>query len=131
MIYKVTQQKPQANFNPFTILKIKSHRLSEYSLSLKRREQGGFLAFEKNFELPSLVAVFDDCNKDYACSKVTHNKNALAQAFAKLLLKLFSHLKIDLNYLLLNIYRDGRKGIGWHADNKKNLVIKLTLLCLV
>ena len=61
------------------------------------------LIFKKNFELPRLGATFNDRNVDYACSKITDNKNALTQTFTQLLAKMFFNLKIKFNYLLLNI----------------------------
>ena len=130
MVHKIIKRKPQANLNPSIMFEIESGELLKYCLSLRRWKKRGFLIFRKNFELPRLVATSDDNNVDYACSKITHNKNALTQTFAQLLANIFFNLKIKFNYILLNIYRNGTKSIGWHSDQKINLCNKINIVML-
>ena len=118
MMHKIIKRKPQANLNPSIIFEIEYDGLLKNCLSLISLKKKGFLIFKKKFELPRIVVTFNDRNVDYACSKITDNKNALTQTFAQLLAKMFFNLKIKFNYLLLNIYRSGTKNIGWHSDNK-------------
>ena len=132
MVHKIIQQKLQANFYTLTILILESDKLLQYCLSLRNWGQRGFLIFGKNFELPRLIAGFDHCNEDYDCFGITCNKNALTQTFAKLLARIFSHPKINFNYLLLNIYRNRTKSIGCHSKKAITLGNKsiITMLSL-
>ena len=130
MMYKIIKRKPQANLNPSIIFEIKYDGLLKDCLSLRSSKKKGFLILKKNFDLPRLVATFNDRNVDYAFSKITDNKNALTQTFAQLLAKMFFYLKIKFNYLLLNIYRNGTKSIGWHLDNKIYLCNKINIVML-
>ena len=130
MMHKIIKRKPQANLNPSIIFEIKYDGFLKDCLSLRNSKKKGFLIFKKNFELPRLVATFNDRNVDYACSKITDNKNALTQTFAQLLAKMFFNLKIKFNYLLLNIHRNGTKSISWHLDNKIYLCNKINIVML-
>ena len=130
MMHKIIKRKPQANLIPSIIFEIEYDGLLKDCPSLRRSEKRGFLIFKKNFELPGIVATFNDRNVDYACSKITDNKNALTQTFAQLLAKMFFNLKIKFNYLLLNIYRNGTKSISWHLDNKIYLCDKINIVML-
>ena len=130
MMYKIIKRKPQANLNPSIIFEIKYGGLLKDYLSLRSSKKKGFLIFKKNFELPRIVATFNDRNVDYACSKFTDNKNALTQTFAQLFAKMFFNLKINFNYLLLNIYRNETKNIGWRSDNKMYLCNKIYIVML-
>ena len=130
MMHKIIKRKLQANLNPSIIFEIKYDGLLKDCLSLRSSKKKGFLIFKKNFELPRIVATFNDRNVDYACSKFTDNKNALTQTFAQLLAKMFFNLKIKFNYLLLNIYRNRKKNIGWHSDNKIYLYNKIYIVML-
>ena len=130
MMYKIIKRKPQANLNPSIIFEIKYDGLLKDYLSLRSSKKKGFLIFKKNFELPRIVATFNDRNVDYACSKFTDNKNALTQTFAQLFAKMFFNLKINFNYLLLNIYRNETKNIGWRSDNKMYLCNKIYIVML-
>ena len=130
MMHKIIKRKPQANLNPSITFEIKYNGLLKDYLSLRSSKKKGFLIFKKNFELPRIVATFNDRNVDYACSKITDNKNALTQTFTQLLAKMFFNLKIKFNYLLLNIYRNGTKSISWHLDNKIYLCNKINIVML-
>ena len=130
MMYKIIKRKPQANLNPSIIFEIKYDGLLKDYLSLRSSKKKGFLIFKKIFELPRIVATFNDRNVDYACSKFTDNKNALTQTFAQLFAKMFFNLKIYFNYLLLNIYRNETKNIGWRSDNKMYLCNKIYIVML-
>ena len=130
MMHKIIKRKPQANLIPSIIFEIEYDGLLKDCPSLRRSEKRGFLIFKKNIELPGIVATFNDRNVDYACSKITDNKNALTQTFAQLLAKMFFNLKVKFNYLLLNIYRNGTENIGLHSDNKIYLCNKIYIVML-
>ena len=64
MMHKIIKRKPQANLNPSIIFEIEYDGLLKDCLSLRRSKKKGFLIFKKNFELPRIVATFNDRNVD-------------------------------------------------------------------
>ena len=128
MVYKITQSKERPAASLLTMLRLESdfldseaHKLLNYCLSLQNWERESLSIFGKNIQLPRLVVAYSDCHQNYAYSRITHKNNPLTQTFNNLLERVSSHLNIEFNHLLLNHYRDGTNGIGWHSDNEKQL----------
>ena len=128
MVYKITQSKERPTASLLTMLRLESDfldseadKLLNYCLSLQNWERESLSIFGKNIQLPRLVEAYSDCHQNYAYSRITHKNNPLTQTFNNLLERVSSHLNIEFNHLLLNLYRDGTNSIGWHSDNEKQL----------
>ena len=68
---------------------------------------------------PRLVAFFG--TSAYTYSGQTHDKAAIPGYLAGLNELIAGHCTTSFNSILLNKYRNGRDGIGWHSDNEKSL----------
>ena len=128
MLYKITPFKRRSGSSLLTMLRLESDflnseadRLFSYCLSLESWEQKNLSIFGKKIQLPRLVAAYGDCQESYTYSRIKHDNNPLTRTFSNLLSRVSSHLNIEFNHLLLNHYRDGTDGIGWHSDNEKQL----------
>ena len=84
-------------------------------------QQDNITVFGKTHPQPRLTALFGNEGKSYSYSNIKmelHPWNPLLQ-------KIKSRVEIVSNTnfttVLLNLYRDGKDGNGWHADNEKEL----------
>ena len=84
-------------------------------------QQDEIRVFGKTHPQPRLTALFGNEGKSYSYSNIKmepHPWNPLLQ-------KIKSRVEIVSNTnfttVLLNLYRDGKDGNGWHADNEKEL----------
>ncbi len=137
MVYKITQSKERPAASLLTMLRLESDfldseadKLLNYCLSLQNWERESLSIFGKNIQLPRLVVAYSDCHQNYAYSRITHKNNPLTQTFNNLLERVSSHLNIEFNHLLLNLYRDGTNSIGWHSDNEKQLGNEINIAML-
>ena len=128
MAYNTTRTKKQSVSSLLSMLRLESDfldseadRLFNYCLSLESWEQRGLSIFGNKTQLPRLVTAYSNCHESYTYSGITHRNNPLTHTFNHLLARVSSHLNIEFNHLLLNLYRDGTNSIGWHSDNEKKL----------
>jgi alkylated DNA repair dioxygenase AlkB len=84
-------------------------------------QQGEIKLFGKKYLTPRLEAFYAEENKSYGYS----GQRLVTSSFTKELkqLKEFIELKfsIQLNSVLINLYRDGNDSNGWHADDEPEL----------
>lgn len=84
-------------------------------------QQGEIRLFGKKFLTPRLEAFYTEGNKSYGYS----GQRLKTYPFTKELkqIKEFIELKfsIQLNSVLINLYRDGNDSNGWHADDEPEL----------
>jgi alkylated DNA repair dioxygenase AlkB len=71
--------------------------------------------------LPRLTAWYGDPGRTYTYSGIT----MLPKAWTKPLLEIKQRIEAvslgTFNSVLLNLYRDGRDGVGWHSDDEREL----------
>jgi alkylated DNA repair dioxygenase AlkB len=70
---------------------------------------------------PRLTAWMGDPGCAYRYSGRTFEPAPFTPALLDLRARLFTLLGADFNTVLANLYRDGRDGMGWHADDEPEL----------
>ncbi len=77
--------------------------------------------FGERRRVPRLVAWYGEPEANYTYSGVCHEPRALTADLAAIRARVESLSGAHFNSLLANLYRDGRDGMGWHADNEREL----------
>lgn len=70
---------------------------------------------------PRLTAFVADAGMEYRYSGVTHRGEGWPRELLAVKLRVEQAAAAEFNSLLLNLYRDGRDSIGFHADDEKEL----------
>lgn len=82
---------------------------------------GYYLAAGRRFALPRLQAWYADPGIDYRYADNLHNSHTWTPTL-QALREQVQHLSgLRFNAVLLNLYRDGRDAVGWHADDEPDL----------
>jgi alkylated DNA repair dioxygenase AlkB len=71
--------------------------------------------------VPRLVAWHGDPGASYVYSGTPHEPKPWTPALARVRSRVSSLTGVEFNAVLLNLYRDGRDGMGWHADDEPEL----------
>jgi alkylated DNA repair dioxygenase AlkB len=83
--------------------------------------QEAVVLFGKRHLVPRLVAWHGDPDASYAYSGVAHDPRPWVPPLATLRERVEALTGHRFNGVLLNLYRDGRDGMGWHADDEPEL----------
>lgn len=84
-----------------------------------REEQ--ILIFGRRVPVPRLVAWHGDPGASYQYSGTLHLPEPWTPALARIRDRITGLTGESFNAVLLNLYRDGRDGMGWHADDEPEL----------
>ena len=84
-----------------------------------QREQ--VLIFGRWRQVPRLVAWYGDAGASYTYSGTSHEPLPWTEEVAMLRKRVEALTGHAFNGVLLNLYRDGSDGMGWHADNEPEL----------
>jgi alkylated DNA repair dioxygenase AlkB len=79
------------------------------------------LIFGRWRQVPRLVAWYGDAGASYTYSGTSHEPLPWTEEVAMLRKRVEALTGHAFNGALLNLYRDGRDGMGWHADNEPEL----------
>ena len=71
--------------------------------------------------VPRLVAWHGDPGASYRYSGTEHHPEPWTPALERVRAKVRELSGVEFNAVLLNLYRDGRDGMGWHADDEPEL----------
>ena len=77
--------------------------------------------FGRRQQIPRLTAWFGDRLKDYTYSGITMTPNPWTDLLAEIRDRTGALAGTHFNSVLLNLYRDGRDGVAWHADDEPEL----------
>jgi alkylated DNA repair dioxygenase AlkB len=81
-----------------------------------------YLTFGRNrVPMPRLTAWYGDPRAVYSYSGLANTPKPWTPALGALRERLNTRLDTTLNSCLVNVYEDGRKSIGWHADDEPEL----------
>ena len=86
--------------------------------------------FGKRHEVPRLVAWVGEQGLDYRYSGASHQGAGWPEQLAELRARVAAELGTEPNFLLLNRYRDGADGMGWHRDDEKGMGVQIASLSL-
>ncbi len=90
-----------------------------YELFSKIRWERPILnVYGKQYPSPRLCAFIGDINIKYSYSGVTHIAYGWPNWFQPLLKDLIAATGSNFNGCLINLYRDGKDKMGWHADDE-------------
>ena len=71
--------------------------------------------------VPRLVAWHADPEASYRYSGTAHEPRAWTPVLSELRHRIATFVDVRFNSVLLNLYRDGNDGMGWHADDEPEL----------
>lgn len=84
-------------------------------------QQDYITLFGKTHLQPRLTAWYGDRGKIYTYSGITMYPHDWIQSLLMIKAKIEPIAQVKFNSVLLNLYRDGKDGMGWHSDNEKEL----------
>ncbi len=79
--------------------------------------------FGKTITTARQVAVYSDKVRTYRYSGNTREAFVYTDCLRELEDKVIAETNEQFNTCLLNLYHDGSQGMGWHADNEKELAV--------
>jgi alkylated DNA repair dioxygenase AlkB len=79
------------------------------------------LVFGRRHAVPRLVAWHGDPGARYTYSGTLHEPLPWTPALERIRHRVQAVADCEFNAVLLNLYRDGRDGMGWHADDEPEL----------
>lgn len=79
------------------------------------------LMFGRRVPVPRLVAWHGDPAASYTYSGTPHLPRPWTPELALIRDRVGALTGVEFNAVLLNLYRDGRDGMGWHADDEPEL----------
>lgn len=77
--------------------------------------------FGRRHRVPRLVAWHGDPGAHYTYSGTAHTPHPWTPELMTIRRRVSKLTGADFNAVLLNLYRDGRDGMGWHADDEPEL----------
>jgi len=83
--------------------------------------QEAVLIFGQRRLVPRLVAWHGDPDARYTYSGTDHEPEPWLPALERIRDRVVALTGTQFNAVLLNLYRDGRDGMGWHADDEPEL----------
>ena len=84
-------------------------------------EQRNITLFGKQFKSPRLEAFFTKENQVYSYSGTKLESHAFTTTLKEICQDLERFTNRNFNSVLVNVYRNGSDGNGWHADDEKEL----------
>jgi len=70
---------------------------------------------------PRLTAWYGDPGRTYTYSKITMEPEPWTEPLLEIRARIEKVSPTTFNSVLLNLYRDGRDGVGWHSDDEPEL----------
>jgi alkylated DNA repair dioxygenase AlkB len=83
--------------------------------------QEEILMFGQRRRVPRRVAWHGDAGATYRYSGVSHEPEPWTPTLRRVQRRVEELTGLRFNAVLLNLYRDGRDGMGWHADDEPEL----------
>lgn len=85
--------------------------------------QDEVVVFGKKHKIPRLNAWYGDEGKVMKYSGLTLQPKSWTKELTEIKNRIEIQTRFEFNSCLLNYYRDGKDGMGWHQDNEKELGI--------
>ena len=84
-------------------------------------QQDTITLFGKTHLQPRLTAFYANNKNTYKYSNIVMNPHRFKKDLLNIKKTIESELNTEFTSCLANLYRDGNDGMGWHADNEKEL----------
>jgi alkylated DNA repair dioxygenase AlkB len=100
---------------------VEAHRILDELAATISWEQEEIIIFGRRQRVPRLVAWHGDPGTAYVYSGTVHEPRAWTPLLEAIRTRVETLTANAFNSVLLNRYRDGRDGMGWHADDEPEL----------
>jgi alkylated DNA repair dioxygenase AlkB len=114
-------QDADVRFWPVALPAAEASQLLDRLLAEIDWRQEEVLIFGQRRLVPRLVAWHGDPGASYTYSGTPHQPLPWTPALGLVRERVFALTGCAFNSVLLNLYRDGRDGMGWHADDEPEL----------
>lgn len=94
--------------------------LAELSRTITWRQETIETA-DATIPLPRLTAWYGDPGRSYTYSGITMRARPWSEPLLQIRARIEEASRASFNSVLLNLYRDGRDGVGWHSDDEPEL----------
>jgi len=84
------------------------------------RQESAWL-FSQSIPLPRLTAWYGDVGKSYTYSGIEMQPESWTDLLLEIKAAVDAIAQVKFNSVLLNLYRDGTDGVGWHSDAEPSL----------
>lgn len=84
-------------------------------------QQERLLIYGREHPVPRLVAWYGEAGASYRYSGVLHEPLPWTDALLEVRARIEAVTGVRYNSALANLYRNGRDGMGWHADDEREL----------
>ncbi len=98
-----------------------SHRLMQSLIKTIEWTQDEVVVYGKRHKIPRLNAWYGDDGKVMKYSGLTLEPKQWTKELIEIKSRIEKVTGTNFNSCLLNYYRDGKDGMGWHQDNEKEL----------
>jgi alkylated DNA repair dioxygenase AlkB len=96
-------------------------RLLEDLLATTEWRQDTFSIYGRRVLIPRLNAWYGDAGCTYTYSRIAMEPLAWTAPLREVKARVESELGVAFNSVLMNLYRGGRDGVAWHADDEPEL----------
>jgi alkylated DNA repair dioxygenase AlkB len=111
----------EARLWPMAFAPAEAARLFDELRADIRWQQEEIMMFGRRRRVPRLVAWHGDAGASYRYSGTDHDPEPWTPALERVRARVHELTGAEFNAVLLNLYRDGRDGMGWHADDEPEL----------
>lgn len=83
--------------------------------------QDSIKLYGKQMLIPRLAALYGETDKPYTYSGIQMKPHLWTKELLELKEKIEEEARVTFTSVLLNLYRDGKDSMSWHADDEKEL----------
>lgn len=100
---------------------VQSYDLYQHLLNETPWRSDSITLFGKTHLQPRLTAFYGTDDLSYSYSNIKMKANSWTSILLKLKAEIEKKAETTFNCVLINLYRDGKDSMGWHADDEKEL----------
>ncbi|MBP9885439.1 MAG: alpha-ketoglutarate-dependent dioxygenase AlkB [Leptospiraceae bacterium] len=93
----------------------------EYLLHNVKWQQDKIWMFQKYVDIPRLNAWYGEANKNYSYSGIPMKPNPWLPQLVEIKNRIETISNVKFTSTLINLYRDGKDSVDWHADDEREL----------
>lgn len=93
----------------------------EYLLKNINWQQDKIWMFNKYLDIPRLNAWYGEANKNYSYSGIPMKPNPWLSQLVEIKNRIETISNVKFTSALINLYRDGKDSVDWHADDEPEL----------
>lgn len=125
--YNLLPKDGEALFFPNFFNTVESDHLYISLLENTSWQQDQIGMYGKILNVPRLTAWYGSNNQLYTYSGITMKANFWTNDLLEIKHRIETIAKVNFNAVLLNLYRDGKDSVAWHADDEPELGLHPTI----